>query len=55
MAVLQECVTQKEINGTDVHITSAKRGKTVENIEKCAYNTVYYELLCVRMTLRIMQ
>ena len=29
--------------------------KTVKNMEKCAYNTGYYEWLRVRMTLRIMQ
>ena len=38
-----------------MHIKSATGEKTVKNIETCAYNTVYYEWLCVRMTLRIMQ
>jgi len=32
-----------------------RKGKKVKNMEKCAYSTAYYEWLCVRMTLRIMQ
>jgi hypothetical protein len=43
MAVLQECVTKKEINGIEMHIKSATGEKTVKNMEKCAYNTGYYE------------
>jgi hypothetical protein len=31
------------------------RGKTVDIMKTCEYNTGYYEWLCVRMTLRIMQ
>ena len=29
--------------------------KAVENVEMCAYNIGWYEWLCVRMPLRIMQ
>ena len=36
-------------------IKSATGEKAVKNMETCAYNTKYYERLCVRMTLRIMQ
>jgi hypothetical protein len=47
MAVLQERVTKKEINGTEVHIKSATGKKTVNNMKTCAYNTGYYEwLMC---------
>jgi len=38
-----------------MHIKSATGEKTVKNVETCAYNTEWYEWLCVRMTLRIMQ
>jgi len=41
---------QREINGTEM-----QREKTVKNMKTCAYNTGYYEWLCVRVTLRIMQ
>jgi len=30
-------------------------GKTMKITEKCAYNTSYYEWLCVWMTMRIIQ
>jgi hypothetical protein len=30
MAVLQECVTKKEINGTEIHIKSATGKKNTE-------------------------
>jgi hypothetical protein len=33
-----------------MHIKSATGEKTVKNVETCAYNTGYYEWLCVRMT-----
>jgi hypothetical protein len=46
MAVLQEWVTKKEINGTEMPIKSATGEKTVKNMEMCAYNTGYYEWLC---------
>ena len=55
MALLKECVTKKEINGTEMHIKSATGEETVKNVETCAYYTGYYEWLCVRMPLRIMQ
>jgi len=29
----------KEINGTEMHIKSARGEKTVKNMEMCAYNT----------------
>jgi hypothetical protein len=38
-----------------MHIKSAAGEKTVKNMVTCAYHTGYYEWLCVRMTLRIMQ
>jgi len=38
-----------------MHIKSASGEKAVNNMEMCAYNTGYYEWLCVRMMLRIMQ
>ena len=34
---------------------NATREKTEKNMATCAYNTGYYEWLCVRMTMRIMQ
>ena len=39
------------------YISKVQQGgkKTVKNMEKCAYNTGYYEWLCVKMTLRVMQ
>ena len=49
MAVLQECVTKKEISGTEMHIKSATGEKTVNNMKTCAYNTGYCEWLCVRI------
>jgi hypothetical protein len=45
-------LTMKEVNGPELHITSATERKTVKN-ENCANNTEYYEWLCVRMTQRI--
>jgi hypothetical protein len=38
-----------------MHIKSVTGEKTGENMETCAYSTEYYELLCVRMSLMIMQ
>jgi hypothetical protein len=43
MAVLQVCVTKREINGTEMHIKGAAGEKAVKNTETCAYNTGYYE------------
>jgi len=39
----------------EMHNKIATGGKKVKNMETCAYNIGYYEWLCVRMTLRIMQ
>jgi len=38
-----------------MHIECATEEKTAKNMETCPYNTGYYEWLCVRMTLSIMQ
>jgi hypothetical protein len=46
---------KEEINGTEMYIKSAIGEKTVKNMETCAYNTIYYEWLRVRLILRIMQ
>jgi len=53
MAVLQEWVTEKETNGIEMRIKSAKGEQTAKDMETCAYNTGYYEWLCVRKTRRI--
>jgi hypothetical protein len=53
--MLQEQVTLKEVNGSEMHITSAMGRKMVKNMKtKSANNTAHYECQCVRMTLGIM-
>jgi hypothetical protein len=44
MAVFQEGVAKKEINGTKGISESATGEKSVKNMEKCAYNIGYHEL-----------
>ena len=47
-------VTKREINETEKHI-KCQSVKSMKNMETCAYNTGYYEWLCVRMLRRITQ
>jgi len=39
MVVYSSKLTKKEINGTGMHIESARGEKTMKNMETCAYNT----------------
>jgi hypothetical protein len=55
MAILQQRVTKKEMDGREMHIKSATGDKTVKNTEKCAYNTGNCDWLCDRLTPRILQ
>jgi hypothetical protein len=48
-------VTEKEMNGTEMHIKSATGGEMVKSMVKCAYDRGFYEWLCVMITLRIKQ